>query len=104
MDYISQLPIHFSKVLLKCVLNCYNFTGGKVNGYMFNTSFHRFNTNTKHLVLVLTNKRARKGHITNFRKRILILIKKLKIGPIYFFQSNMSTYAITITSVLFIVV
>ena len=38
MDYISQSPIHFSKVNLKCVIKCTEFPGKQDNGYMFKTN------------------------------------------------------------------
>ena len=38
MDYISQSPIHSSKVDLKCVLKYTKFTGKQANGYLFKTN------------------------------------------------------------------
>ena len=38
MDYISQSPIHCSKVNIKCVLKCTNFSGKQANGYIFETN------------------------------------------------------------------
>ena len=38
MDYISQSPIHCSKVNIKCVLNCNKFPVKQANGYMSKTT------------------------------------------------------------------
>ena len=56
MEYISQSPIHCSKVNIKCVLNCTNLPEKKGNGYMSKTS----------LVLILTNKKGRKNSHSQF--------------------------------------
>ena len=89
MDYISQSPIHFSKGLLKCVLNCTSFTGKKAMDIRPIKKFHHFNTDTKNLVLVLTNKRVRNIPHSQFLTKILILIKNIKICPKYFFPVSL---------------
>ena len=38
MDYISQSPIHCSKVNIECVLKFTKFPGKQANGYIFKTN------------------------------------------------------------------
>ena len=66
MEYISKLPIHFSKGIIKCVLNCANFPGGRLMDKCSRKTVHHFNTNTTTLVIVLTNKRGNKNHSPKF--------------------------------------
>ena len=80
MYYTSKPPITCSKVLLKCVINCTNFTEKECNGYIFETNCSSLGQK-KNLVFFLTKKEEETFHITNLRPLILIVIKTIEDCP-----------------------
>ena len=82
MDYISQSPIHCSKLNLKRVLKCNKFPGKQANGYMFKTRLSLI----EHQYKKLGNGFNRKGSKNKytclmFDKKLLSSSKQLKLCP-----------------------
>ena len=101
IDYISQSPIHCSKVDLKCVLKSTNFPGKQANGYMFETNC----SSIEHQLKKLGDGFNKKGGRISTHSLCLItnywpLQNNENFSPeILFLKSNRRTYVITIPGV-----
>ena len=58
MYYISQSPIHFSKINPKCVLKCTKFSGEKSDSYMFKMNCSSIEHQYKKLIDGFNKKRG----------------------------------------------
>ena len=86
MDYISQSPIHFSKVNLKFFLSAPNFPEKKPMVICSRQTANQLNTDIITFVMVLTKKKGGKNKYTcpMFYNEFLASSKKLKLHPRYF--------------------
>ena len=82
MDYISQSSIHFSKVNLKCILNCTKFTGKQANGYMFETNCSSIEHQYKKIGDGFNKKGEKNNHTCPmFDNKLSASSKQIKLCP-----------------------
>ena len=71
MEYISELPNHFSKVVLQCVQNCTNKLGNKVIGYMFEKNCSLLHQQFRKIVACYNKQNGEKLTFTSFDNEFL---------------------------------